>query len=150
HAWPVGWRAAVFVSRGAVRRNAPPRGAAIAALWSLGRGELGGPVVLDAGNQFGGQRHVVQLLGLGLAVVECPLEERLRVGGALRIGRIPVQQDEVGRGDRPRIGTRGVGDHQVEVLGAGPDRKSTRLNSSHVKISYAVFCLKKNNTQHNK
>src|SRR5690606_40875799 len=26
----------------------------------------------------------------------------------------------------------------------GVDRKSTRLNSSHVKISYAVFCLKKN------
>src|SRR5436309_10936728 len=26
---------------------------------------------------------------------------------------------------------------------AGIDRKSTRLNSSHVKISYAVFCLKK-------
>src|SRR5690606_41711564 len=28
-------------------------------------------------------------------------------------------------------------------LGADPDRKSTRLNSSHVKSSYAVFCLKK-------
>src|SRR5690606_40545745 len=30
------------------------------------------------------------------------------------------------------------------------DRKSTRLNSSHVKISYAVFCLKKkkNTTEH--
>src|SRR5436309_10421228 len=27
--------------------------------------------------------------------------------------------------------------------GPGADRKSTRLNSSHVKISYAVFCLKK-------
>src|SRR5690625_6740621 len=27
--------------------------------------------------------------------------------------------------------------------GRGPDRKSTRLNSSHVAISYAVFCLKK-------
>src|SRR5690606_41346965 len=27
----------------------------------------------------------------------------------------------------------------------GADRKSTRLNSSHVKISYAVFCLKKKN-----
>src|SRR5438874_10124684 len=26
---------------------------------------------------------------------------------------------------------------------SGPDRKSTRLNSSHVEISYAVFCLKK-------
>src|SRR5690606_17471247 len=31
---------------------------------------------------------------------------------------------------------------KVGVLVA-PDRKSTRLNSSHVKISYAVFCLKK-------
>src|SRR5436309_12412138 len=30
-----------------------------------------------------------------------------------------------------------------KVQGATPDRKSTRLNSSHVKISYAVFCLKK-------
>src|SRR5690606_42026939 len=29
------------------------------------------------------------------------------------------------------------------VTPAGADRKSTRLNSSHVKISYAVFCLKK-------
>src|SRR5690606_42059242 len=29
---------------------------------------------------------------------------------------------------------------------AGGDRKSTRLNSSHVKISYAVFCLKKKST----
>src|SRR5690606_39479180 len=28
------------------------------------------------------------------------------------------------------------------------DRKSTRLNSSHVKISYAVFCLKKKRTTH--
>src|SRR3989442_10746245 len=30
----------------------------------------------------------------------------------------------------------------------GLDRKSTRLNSSHVRISYAVFCLKKKKTQH--
>src|SRR5215471_7548663 len=29
--------------------------------------------------------------------------------------------------------------------GAGRDRKSTRLNFSHVEISYAVFCLKKKN-----
>src|SRR5699024_12555953 len=28
------------------------------------------------------------------------------------------------------------------------DRKSTRLNSSHVSISYAVFCLQKQNTTH--
>src|SRR5690606_40183995 len=32
--------------------------------------------------------------------------------------------------------------HQLQVQGER-DRKSTRLNSSHVKISYAVFCLKK-------
>src|SRR5690606_41395200 len=32
------------------------------------------------------------------------------------------------------------------LLNGFSDRKSTRLNSSHVKISYAVFCLKKNNT----
>src|SRR5690606_41454040 len=30
------------------------------------------------------------------------------------------------------------------------DRKSTRLNSSHVKISYAVFCLKKKTRRNNK
>src|SRR5436309_9382190 len=29
---------------------------------------------------------------------------------------------------------------QVEAAGIHTDRKSTRLNSSHVKISYAVFC----------
>src|SRR5256885_6912667 len=29
------------------------------------------------------------------------------------------------------------------AAGRGPDRKSTRLNSSHLVISYAVFCLKK-------
>src|SRR5690606_41975568 len=34
-----------------------------------------------------------------------------------------------------------------ERLHDSQDRKSTRLNSSHVKISYAVFCLKKKNTK---
>src|SRR5256885_8471895 len=34
----------------------------------------------------------------------------------------------------------------LEVMqGQGEDRKSTRLNSSHLVISYAVFCLKKKN-----
>src|SRR5690625_1858760 len=32
------------------------------------------------------------------------------------------------------------------ILSRDIDRKSTRLNSSHVAISYAVFCLKKKNT----
>src|SRR5690606_39747787 len=34
---------------------------------------------------------------------------------------------------------------QAQAADAQADRKSTRLNSSHVKISYAVFCLKKKN-----
>src|SRR5438045_6132870 len=32
---------------------------------------------------------------------------------------------------------------QQMLTGSDPDRKSTRLNSSHLGISYAVFCLKK-------
>src|SRR3712207_9228458 len=37
--------------------------------------------------------------------------------------------------------------HAEDLLGVrgGQDRKSTRLNSSHANISYAVFCLKKKN-----
>src|SRR5438067_5882970 len=35
----------------------------------------------------------------------------------------------------------------VVVTVVGSDRKSTRLNSSHVSISYAVFCLKKKKNQ---
>src|SRR5690606_40736279 len=36
----------------------------------------------------------------------------------------------------------------IERLDGREDRKSTRLNSSHVKISYAVFCLKKKKSEH--
>src|SRR5688500_19648922 len=39
-------------------------------------------------------------------------------------------------------------DEELAVMGSvldGLDRKSTRLNSSHLVISYAVFCLKKKN-----
>src|SRR5256885_6691524 len=42
-----------------------------------------------------------------------------------------------------------AGGYFIRELDAGPvvreDRKSTRLNSSHLVISYAVFCLKKKN-----
>src|SRR5262245_64156267 len=38
-----------------------------------------------------------------------------------------------------KMASGGIYDH----LGGGLDRKSTRLNSSHLGISYAVFCLKK-------
>src|SRR3712207_8904273 len=64
----------------------------------------------------------------GLVATELDLERRIeqeRRGGGLL------------RGDGGEVGER------LE-RGAGlPDRKSTRLNSSHANISYAVFCLKK-------
>src|SRR2546430_13559491 len=41
-----------------------------------------------------------------------------------------------------------LGDAEVEHQAARPDRKSTRLNSSHSQISYAVFCLKKKKNIH--
>src|SRR2546430_9520737 len=38
---------------------------------------------------------------------------------------------------------------RLQTCSSGRDRKSTRLNSSHSQISYAVFCLKKKKTIHN-
>src|SRR5688572_32551007 len=42
----------------------------------------------------------------------------------------------------PRV-LRGLGDARIRPGSERGDRKSTRLNSSHSQISYAVFCLKK-------
>src|SRR3712207_6880878 len=50
------------------------------------------------------------------------------------------------------LSTNGKPDASVDSSWLKPDRKSTRLNSSHANISYAVFCLKKKkntNNQHN-
>src|SRR3712207_6913314 len=41
----------------------------------------------------------------------------------------------------------GLDDGQPRTLDQIGDRKSTRLNSSHANISYAVFCLKNKNTK---
>src|SRR5438105_8155777 len=40
-------------------------------------------------------------------------------------------------------------DDTLSILMVPPDRKSTRLNSSHEWISYAVFCLKKKKKENN-
>src|SRR5438034_8515048 len=44
---------------------------------------------------------------------------------------------------RPRCPFRAINEKVVHLRGSKQDRKSTRLNSSHTVISYAVFCLKK-------
>src|SRR3712207_7433793 len=73
-----------------------------------------------------------------------------------RVGEAEMQRDQVGvppapeMPPRPAAGLGGVG-QGAQLRGA--DRKSTRLNSSHANISYAVFCLKKKknstNTRYN-
>src|SRR5690606_39362973 len=86
-----------------------------------GHADHGGAVVAEVGRPpvLRGGEH---LDDVGLQLVEVDLLERLRV--------VELLAQRVGRG---------------RVL--GEDRKSTRLNSSHVKISYAVFCLKKKKEQ---
>src|SRR5688572_32032472 len=54
---------------------------------------------------------------------ESPDDRIAKIGGKLRLDAAEVSQ--------------------IIVAGCSLDRKSTRLNSSHSQISYAVFCLKK-------
>src|SRR2546427_6632644 len=58
-------------------------------------------------------------------------------GRPARVAAVRVDQRRRPEGSRLPYGDR----RRPEV--AGLDRKSTRLNSSHSQISYAVFCLKK-------
>src|SRR5688572_32671256 len=66
-------------------------------------------------------------------------------------GKLGIENRIEQRGDRARqpcgrIQRAAIFEQRDEL--AEPDRKSTRLNSSHSQISYAVFCLKKKNTPH--
>src|SRR3712207_6985425 len=59
-----------------------------------------------------------------------------------KVQRVAQQQDEQVPGDEEK--NEGGEERTSErPPGWGRDRKSTRLNSSHANISYAVFCLKK-------
>src|SRR3712207_8563390 len=71
------------------------------------------------------------------AVVELYADLRFRIA--------PFELDHPDGPDRPwNVLERLVaGDQTWRHLAAPADRKSTRLNSSHANISYAVFCLKK-------
>src|SRR5439155_8087867 len=98
---------------------------------------------------LGTKRHACQLAGLEAGAPE--QAERLGRGHRERGGRCKARGDwhlARHRDASPALqGSRAEGDelvhHPREVR--GEDRKSTRLNSSHVAISYAVFCLKKKN-----
>src|SRR3712207_8172886 len=64
------------------------------------------------------------------------VDAEVQVFAQLPLAERGVQVD-VGRADQPEIRL----NHATAAN--RPDRKSTRLNSSHANISYAVFCLKK-------
>src|SRR5690606_39914695 len=80
----------------------------------------------------GRRRGALSLLSLQ------PLPSRIARGGPAHRRR---RRDRAANHGPPR-GTGGDG-ALAGHAGGEADRKSTRLNSSHVKISYAVFCLKK-------
>src|SRR2546430_13387453 len=69
--------------------------------------------------------------------------------GAGHLRQLPARDGDPGRLDPPPPSRGGGGDDRRgrgDAAPGRPDRKSTRLNSSHSQISYAVFCLKKKNT----
>src|SRR3712207_8055145 len=74
-----------------------------------------------------------------------------RIAGARRHaarargGAVPTERDDVQPDRDPAAHAAGRRGDLRALLAPDQDRKSTRLNSSHANISYAVFCLKKNN-----
>src|SRR5256885_10270624 len=64
----------------------------------------------------------------------------LQASGELDLAEEPFRPDSGGQLGVQHL--QGDGTAMLDVLGE-KDRKSTRLNSSHLVISYAVFCLKK-------
>src|SRR2546427_6931736 len=68
-----------------------------------------------------------------------PYTTLFRSQGA-RVGRLEAA---LAVGHRARERALDVAEHLALDQLSGEDRKSTRLNSSHSQISYAVFCLKK-------
>src|SRR3712207_8969133 len=70
----------------------------------------------------------------------------LRRPAVAQVERLGQDQDRGDLLDRLATVVRAAGQRLGDLLGEdhAADRKSTRLNSSHANISYAVFCLKKN------
>src|SRR3712207_8089550 len=81
------------------------------------------------------------------ALFRSPAARELLAGRApLRLGAHPRRRVGGRRGEHPRRARRrGAPRLRLVVELLRRDRKSTRLNSSHANISYAVLCLKKKN-----
>src|SRR5258707_2112424 len=81
---------------------------------------------------------------LFLVVREPALGDGLQVGEAAPVVELEEREPSlaVPAGPHPPV------HHHALARTAREDRKSTRLNSSHANISYAVFCLKKKHANH--
>src|SRR5947208_10121320 len=90
--------------------------------------------VHDRGEGDAGHRDRLVALLHELCGAELPLPGDLRIGEA---GPQHHVREQIERGLEPPPG------HEAALDLLAEDRKSTRLNSSHQIISYAVFCLKK-------
>src|SRR5690625_4150442 len=89
-------------------------------------------------------RAIARSLGLDMKIsdVEYQADMKKAIFYFIANGRVDFREliKEYAREFRIKIEMRQIGSRQESAL---VDRKSTRLNSSHVAISYAVFCLKK-------
>src|SRR2546426_3101086 len=94
--------------------------------------------VLDARAHLGDHERVARRISDRLAALAQNRLHRRHERRRLRV----VDAHEARRDRHRRIGAR-----QLDL--ADEDRKSTRLNSSHLVISYAVFCLKKKKKENN-
>src|SRR5690606_21242953 len=126
---------------------------ALGELLGDGGGAYAGAGNLAAGAENGGRVDVGELGARALEAGGGDVGDVVAGNGEILVGRGQTAQSDVERhGDTP-FRNRLLADGQYAGERQTPhasqvqmqDRKSTRLNSSHVKISYAVFCLKKKN-----
>src|SRR5207249_5946106 len=97
---------------------------------------LGAPLHSDGHVEGRRRKHYGPLVGLGIDPPHPGNHSSLLIRARLRVAEEDVLQ---------RVAVEDPSEENLaaRVADAAVDRKSTRLNSSHVSISYAVFCLKK-------
>src|SRR3712207_1146094 len=101
--------------------------------------QSGGDPARDAGNETGPARAVITD-GLPSQLVDTDPDETSEW-----LESLDAVVDHAGRGRARYLMLRMLERSRQQQVGVPSDRKSTRLNSSHANISYAVFCLKKKN-----